>query len=69
MKEVIEQVHKTDAERMEQWSSQWVSILKESGTNQSGDHLSGSGSSSTPSDAALKSFVAAMGSKRAANPK
>ena len=51
---------------MEQWSSQWVAILKDAGANQTGE---GSSSSSTPTDAALKSFVAAMGSKRAANPK
>jgi hypothetical protein len=62
-----QQVHKTDAERMEQWSTQWIAILKEAGSSQSGELLSGS--SSSPTDAALKSFVAAMGSKRAANPK
>jgi hypothetical protein len=51
---------------MDQWSSQWIAILKDAGSMTYGDLP---GSSSSPTDAALKSLVTAMGSKRASNPK
>jgi hypothetical protein len=57
------QIHKTDAERQEQWSSQWLSILSDAAALQSSD------TSTSPTDSALKNLVAAMGSKRAVNPK